>query len=1206
MHKKGLFKTHSQKEEKSVLRRYRKLARGLFLTDVLLVASFVIMLLALQCKLTGWGKWFTPPYCGAASKVSGFSLGYPLGSISVSSSPIELSEDVGVYVVETKENNTVKVVPVNTLSKEVLKNVTLVKDGNTLKLQSDNKTISEVVLSEVGEPQELELSGNVLSITDGNSVTFLNWDTNVSDDVQKIVDLSDVSISSPNIGDTLVYNGNAWTNKQLKFVDLSDTPSDYGTAGFVLQTDGAGSINYVDPATLNVGYWKRVGTSLSPKNVGDDIVLNPGEELFLKGLTTNGGVLFTNSNGQVGQSPKLYWDTSDDRLNIDGGLNARKVATVDSSNYRSYDYNYIRRDFIVDNNFSNLYLNGLSVRAYGNAASGTSSTGMIIGLESLVGATDTLSPHKGYIDWLVALAGVVKNFGPSHTGTYDKAMALAGILDASPGSSGTINRGYGLFLNYEIGSGPGATYNNVFGVYVQSPLMVNYFAGNTGIGTDTPATKLHVVGDIYAEGGQIRLGNFSSTPSALGAGSIYYDTTSNMPFYYDGSAWQPLVAASSSDHDWYKAFSTDVPDDIANDIYTYGQVGIGTDTPAQLLHVLGADAKVRIEGSTAASVQLYETDGTATWSEWQQYLDALRLNIHDGSTLTTDVITVSTNGDVGIGTASPSARLHIANDGMLIAEGNISSGRVLSYTGGNALIWYPRKAAFRVGSVSGAQWDDPSVGIYSVVLGGTDNEASSNNSGILAGTNNTVGPTGAHSVIVGGAYNFIDTSTAAIVGGSGNTIQSNNNVIVGGSNNLIETASNQSVALGGSDNVLTDAFNTIVGGEFNTISSSTDSFVQGSGITLENTNYSFVFGENILVASYSGPLNHVYAFGQDLDIEDSANLFVFDFSDASSVITESNAFLIGPTDVNPIRVGIGVMSPFYRLELPNNPDPSGQGRANAWVTYSDARIKSNQQEIEYGLDTIMQLEPKKYIHHSTEFKDGQLIIKDEGKETIGFIAQEVYQVIPEIVYKPKDESKDLWSMDYEKLIPVLVKAIQELNSKVETLSQGSSFSQTTNNYWVLDNTGGKDILTTSYDVRLTQLISQNVEVTELTSSTLTTNTFKIVGDKLSIDSNGNLITNGNLTVKGDVAVSGTLKVKNLEIENGFIAQAQGQVTVEAGKQEVFVSVNGLPQNYNVFITQYGQTVVSYSVVRKTDGFTLKFSKPLVEDTEFGWVIFKVK
>src|SRR5437762_2155863 len=51
------------------------------------------------------------------------------------------------------------------------------------------------------------------------------------------------------------------------------------------------------------------------------------------------------------------------------------------------------------------------------------------------------------------------------------------------------------------------------------------------------------------------------------------------------------------------------------------------------------------------------------------------------------------------------------------ATGTFGSG-VIPVTGaGVRLMWYPRKAALRAGGVSGTQWDDASVGNYSVALG---------------------------------------------------------------------------------------------------------------------------------------------------------------------------------------------------------------------------------------------------------------------------------------------------------------------------------------------------------------------------------------------------------------------------------------------------------------------------------------------------------
>ncbi|WP_353776871.1 tail fiber domain-containing protein [Winogradskyella sp. 3972H.M.0a.05] len=135
------------------------------------------------------------------------------------------------------------------------------------------------------------------------------------------------------------------------------------------------------------------------------------------------------------------------------------------------------------------------------------------------------------------------------------------------------------------------------------------------------------------------------------------------------------------------------------------------------------------------------------------------------------------------------------------------------------------------------------------------------------------------------------------------------------------------------------------------------------------------------------------------------------------------------------RVGINDNAPTYALELPNNTTASvGQGRANAWVTYSDGRVKQNQETLNYGLDELLKVTPKRYNQHNATFENGNLVLDANNfKNNIGFIAQELIDIIPEAVYKPKNDTEDLWSVNYESLIPVAVQAIKELNTKVEDL-----------------------------------------------------------------------------------------------------------------------------------------------------------------------------
>jgi hypothetical protein len=135
------------------------------------------------------------------------------------------------------------------------------------------------------------------------------------------------------------------------------------------------------------------------------------------------------------------------------------------------------------------------------------------------------------------------------------------------------------------------------------------------------------------------------------------------------------------------------------------------------------------------------------------------------------------------------------------------------------------------------------------------------------------------------------------------------------------------------------------------------------------------------------------------------------------------------------NMGMGsIIAPTFRIEIPNNANSTGQGKANAWVTYSDNRVKFNQKPVQYGLSHIMQMKVKSYDHYSSEFKNGALVLGN-SKPTFGLIAQELYKIIPEMVNKPTDESKDLWSIDYDKFGPLLVKTVQEQQAQIEDLKQ---------------------------------------------------------------------------------------------------------------------------------------------------------------------------
>jgi hypothetical protein len=71
-------------------------------------------------------------------------------------------------------------------------------------------------------------------------------------------------------------------------------------------------------------------------------------------------------------------------------------------------------------------------------------------------------------------------------------------------------------------------------------------------------------------------------------------------------------------------------------------------------------------------------------------------------------------GQVGIGTASPSAKLHVDNGALLLTG---STGSTPISGAGTRMMWIPDKAAFRAGSVDGTQWDDVNIGNRSTAIG---------------------------------------------------------------------------------------------------------------------------------------------------------------------------------------------------------------------------------------------------------------------------------------------------------------------------------------------------------------------------------------------------------------------------------------------------------------------------------------------------------
>jgi hypothetical protein len=182
--------------------------------------------------------------------------------------------------------------------------------------------------------------------------------------------------------------------------------------------------------------------------------------------------------------------------------------------------------------------------------------------------------------------------------------------------------------------------------------------------------------------------------------------------------------------------------------------------------------------------------------------------------------------------------------------------------------------------------------------------------------------------------------------------------------------------------------------------------------------YSFALGNNAKTAAANSTAIGTFNVGLSNSL--------FEIGNGGDDLSRSNALTV----LNNGFAGFGIDNPSYRIQLPNSDDNSGRALAYEWITYSDSRVKSDQQLLPYGIDIIKQLQPKKYVHHSSDFKDRNLIL-GKGGYSIGLLAQELYPLIPEAVVKPVDESKSLWGVDYNKLVPVLIKGMQEQQQQIE-------------------------------------------------------------------------------------------------------------------------------------------------------------------------------
>ncbi len=253
----------------------------------------------------------------------------------------------------------------------------------------------------------------------------------------------------------------------------------------------------------------------------------------------------------------------------------------------------------------------------------------------------------------------------------------------------------------------------------------------------------------------------------------------------------------------------------------------------------------------------------------------------------------------------------------------------------------------------------------------------------------------------------------------GNIVQSRSSDISIGSNSGRYASS-------GSNNVR-------IGNSASNFSCSSSVYVgSNSGRNANNGNFNAAVGTDTL-KNTTGDNNTALGYQAGEDLSSGNNNTLIGSNSAPSVNTVSNEITLGDSSVSALRCAVTTIT-----------------------SLSDERDKSEIKDLEYGLDFIDSLQPREFVwDNRAETKkqpvfdengeisldeDGSIITEDvefysvnKGKKDFGFIAQEVKELDNDTLRLVYSENEEKLEMSYGKLVPILVKAIQELKAEVDLL-----------------------------------------------------------------------------------------------------------------------------------------------------------------------------
>lgn len=144
-----------------------------------------------------------------------------------------------------------------------------------------------------------------------------------------------------------------------------------------------------------------------------------------------------------------------------------------------------------------------------------------------------------------------------------------------------------------------------------------------------------------------------------------------------------------------------------------------------------------------------------------------------------------------------------------------------------------------------------------------------------------------------------------------------------------------------------------------------------------------------------------------------ARFRIFNTSELNGMVIKENGF-----------IGMGNSAPTVRLQV------TGDIIANSIAGSSDARFKTNISPITNSLQKVLALRGVHFNWNTKAFPERMF----SDKKTIGFIAQEVEKVVPEIV-QTENTPEHYKSVHYDKVVALLVEAIKEQQKQINQLQK---------------------------------------------------------------------------------------------------------------------------------------------------------------------------